>query len=209
MDEIQKPIVAYKFLVWGGEQFYSPMKLYRWLPGWNVIENGPIDTTATGRNGFYSFKKPAQEDLLSCPYLAEIEISGTIVEHEWGYRSEFARISRIIDWATRYYSEPIARVARLHGNDHSTDRCRSTWPKVTPHTKVYALPPKPAVSQYHFPIIAEPTAENYHQDKDGGVLVPYSILTIPLDKAHRDSRGYGAIISTVTTPGTIFASTGD
>ena len=136
-----QPITAYKFVIWGGKYFHSPMlHTYRWLPGWNVIDNGPLDTSDGGRNGFYSFKsEPIEVDIYYC--VVELEIAGTIVECQLGYRSEFARINRVISWSPRHgdYSS-YRRIDYIYEQDHSAERCRSVWPNMTPFTRVYELP---------------------------------------------------------------------
>jgi hypothetical protein len=124
------------------------------------------------------------------PCVVELEIAGTVIECERGYRSEFARIVRAVDWGVGYGDMfSYNHINRIYGQDNSTDRCRSVWPKKTPYTKVYEVPAKPAVSRYLFPIMQEPAAAIWHES---GVpdSIPYSVLTIELDKAHRDSRGY-------------------
>jgi hypothetical protein len=61
---------------------------------------------------------------------------------------------------------------------------------MTPFTQVHEIPSDRHVNIYCLPILELPSADNWNVSVDGGVLVPYKMLTIELDKAHRDFRGY-------------------
>ncbi len=189
-------IKAYNILTWGGKHFHSPTMEFEWLPGWNVISNGPFSVDeykkngVYGKNGFYSLKE-RPTGIYVYPCVVELEIAGHIVEYEKGYRSEFARIVRVVDWQTGWGDAfSYNRINWLYESNNSTDRCKSTWPKMTPYTKVFEMPPNSNINRYNFPIMAEPMKASFDPDGEGGFLVPYRVLTIELDKAHRDSRGY-------------------
>lgn len=191
MDAQSTPITAYKFLLWGGKSFYSPLQDYDWLPGWNVIRNGPLDLGEFGRNGFYTFKnEPTELGLYPC--VVELEIAGHIVECQSGYRSEFARIKRVVNWQIGYeFYANFSYINQLHGENHSTEKCKSVWPMMTPYTRVYQLPDKSKVAAYHIPIAPELSIKGtWTQEDDGSISVPYSVLTINLDHAHFDNNGY-------------------
>jgi hypothetical protein len=188
MGEVMQPIKAYKFLWWSERDklFYSPVRgAYKWYPGWNVIDNGPFDVSENGGNGFYSFKDEPTE-LNGYPCVVELEIAGKVVEYQFGYRSEYARIVRIVNWQLSlvFSGRPyqVSKINAIYEADYSTDRCRGTWPKITPNTRVYVLPDYPLTATYRIPIMSEFPVD---WERDGAdAFIPYKLLEIRLDTAY-------------------------
>lgn len=110
------PVYAYKLLMSDVHVgFRSPFREMEWEAGWNRVDIEPDWST-----GIYSCKTidvlldylPEVHKLL----VVRLELAGVIVEHEFGYRSEYARVvginstfthEKLIEAACEYFSAPI------------------------------------------------------------------------------------------------------
>ncbi len=86
----------------------SVSNLYRWVPGWNVSVGLPDTGNLFGLHHYKTKDNP--QLMLGVGLQVKCELAGKIVEHEYGYRAEYARILDVV----RFYN--------LNGLVHYRDR---------------------------------------------------------------------------------------
>ena len=97
---------------------------------WKRGANGPATEIMMG-GGFYSLKKlsDAIEMVLQGPVVGKIAMWGEVIEHEWGYRAEYARIIELIDIRDK---QPRANRDRM--TEAMWERYLVAWKKETDAT---------------------------------------------------------------------------
>jgi hypothetical protein len=174
-------MIGYKYLNLSETNLhlFSPIVFHAWSPGWNKMEGMMWEVTVPWQisgygPGFYSMKEPMGYDS-AVSYVVKLELAGKVVEHEFGYRSEYARIVKIVTVVNEYYSKFVETVERLYKLEPS-GLGKDNWQQVTPNTKIYQAYPDNS-DRYYIPYLAP--APFFHQPTE---LVHYQQVEIIFDK---------------------------
>lgn len=105
-------LIGYKYLrVYRGD-LISPIRQTPWFTGWNVSDLAPDLDNEKGIYAYKNIQAPMVGDVVSDKIIearlaitigyfslqATVELAGTVIEHELGYRAQYARMLEIVEF---------------------------------------------------------------------------------------------------------------